>query len=68
MVKSLAGYEAVLSTHKPLHIIVEGHLTVAWSWTSSFLKSPEWETTFLPFPCKGIVGKDAPVHFYSSLA
>jgi hypothetical protein len=26
------------------------------------------ETTFLPFPRKGIVGEDAPVHFYSSLA
>jgi hypothetical protein len=68
MVKSLAGYEAVLSTHKPLIILVEGHLTVAWNWTSSFLKSPEWETAFLPFPRKGIVGKDAPIHVVSSPA
>jgi hypothetical protein len=52
MVKRLAGFEPVLSLHKPLQNLVEGHLTVAWNWTSSFLKSPEREATFLSFPLK----------------
>ena len=68
MVKSLAGYEAVLSIHKPLWNLVEEYRTVAWNWASCSSEPAEWETTFLPSSRKGRRAGDVPVHVLSSPA
>jgi hypothetical protein len=52
MVKRLTGFGPVLSLHKPLHNSVEEYLMFARERTPSFLKSPERETAFLPFPAR----------------
>ena len=55
VVKSLAGYEAVLPAHKPFHISVEGHHTVAWNWVSSFSRPLNERPRFSRSPARGDV-------------